>query len=181
MGRPKCFNREQVLADALPLFLEKGFADTSVQDLERATGVNKSGLYSEFEDKEDLYLSSLAQYVENPAAAEVLSAKPLGWANVERFLRMAFECRAQKGCFVVNSVRELSILPPRAKSIITNHLKRVRGMLVDNLEGKTKADPGVVADIILTFNSGTSLEQNLRSLEKSGERVDVFMRMLRSL
>ncbi len=53
MGRPKGFNREEVLEKAMSVFWRHGFADTSLQDLERATGVNKSGLYTEFRDKED--------------------------------------------------------------------------------------------------------------------------------
>ena len=62
MGRPKNFNREGVLEKALPVFWKHGFADASLHDLERATGVNKSGLYSEFEDKGDLFVQSLRYY-----------------------------------------------------------------------------------------------------------------------
>ena len=51
MGRLKTFSREEVLEKAMPVFWKQGFADTSLQDLERATGVNKSGLYTEFRDK----------------------------------------------------------------------------------------------------------------------------------
>ena len=50
MGRPKGFSREEVLEKAMPVFWRHGFADTTVQELERATGVNKSGLYTEFRD-----------------------------------------------------------------------------------------------------------------------------------
>jgi AcrR family transcriptional regulator len=59
MGRPKNFNREGVLAKALPVFWRRGFAEASLHELEVATGVNKSGLYSEFKDKEDLFMQSL--------------------------------------------------------------------------------------------------------------------------
>ena len=55
MGRPKNFSREEVLQKAIPLFWRRGFADTSLQDLEKATGVNKSGLYSEFASKEEIF------------------------------------------------------------------------------------------------------------------------------
>jgi AcrR family transcriptional regulator len=37
----------------MPVFWTHEFSDTSLQDLERATGVNKSRLYTEFRDKED--------------------------------------------------------------------------------------------------------------------------------
>jgi hypothetical protein len=44
-------------------FLEAWFADASLHELEVATGVNKSGLYSEFVDKEDLFVQSLRYYL----------------------------------------------------------------------------------------------------------------------
>src|SRR5258708_4251117 len=47
---------------AIPVFWKHGFANTTLQHLEPATGVNKSGLYSEFKDKEDLFLASLARH-----------------------------------------------------------------------------------------------------------------------
>src|SRR5882757_9412904 len=60
MGRPRQFNREGVLDRAtISVFWKHGFANTTVQHLEEATGVNKSDLYSEFKDKEDLFLASL--------------------------------------------------------------------------------------------------------------------------
>ena len=49
----------------MPVFWKHGFADTSVQELERATGVNKSGLYKEFRDKEDLFVACLRHYLES--------------------------------------------------------------------------------------------------------------------
>ena len=52
-----------------------------------ATGVNKSGLYSEFEDKEDLFVQSIRYYLENLEKKGLLTAEPLGWDNIERFLK----------------------------------------------------------------------------------------------
>jgi hypothetical protein len=66
--------------------LEHGFADTSFQDLENAAGVNKSGLYAEFADKGDLYSESLRYYLRKRQKEELLTASPLGWKNIERFL-----------------------------------------------------------------------------------------------
>jgi AcrR family transcriptional regulator len=88
MGRPKQFSRRGVLEKALPVFWRHGFADTSLQALERATGVNKSGLYAEFDGKEDLFLESLRYYLDEQNKRGLLTAKPLGWRNVERFLRL---------------------------------------------------------------------------------------------
>src|SRR5882757_1890914 len=86
MGRPRKFSREGVLQKALPVFWKYGFAHTTLADLEAATGVNKSGLYSEFESKEELILACLRYYLETRTAGALLSAEPLGWDNIEKFL-----------------------------------------------------------------------------------------------
>jgi AcrR family transcriptional regulator len=115
MGRPKNFSRKGVLEKALPVFWRRGFADASLHELEQATGVNKSGLYSEFEDKEDLFVQSLRYYLEGLEKMGLLTAEPLGWKNIERFLKMGpCSMEGQKGCFAVNSMREFAILPPEA-------------------------------------------------------------------
>jgi hypothetical protein len=62
MGRPKNFSREGVLEKTIPVLWKHGFADASLQDLERAAGAIKSGLYAEFKGKEDLILASSRHY-----------------------------------------------------------------------------------------------------------------------
>jgi TetR/AcrR family transcriptional regulator, copper-responsive repressor len=115
MGRPKSFSREEVLEKAMPVFWKHGFADTSLQELERATGVNKSGLYSEFRDKEDLFVACLRHYLESQEKRGFLTREPLGWKNVENFLKNGpLNKGEQQGCFSVNSMREFAILPDEA-------------------------------------------------------------------
>ena len=111
MGRPKNFSREEVLDKAMPVFWKHGFADTTLQELERATGVNKSGLYTEFRDKEDLFLACLRHYLESQEKRRLLTKEPLGWNNVEAFLKNGPLNKGElQGCFSVNSMREFAIL-----------------------------------------------------------------------
>src|ERR1700743_2174983 len=127
MGRPKTFSREEVLQKAFPVFWKHGYAATSVQELERATGVNKSGLYTEFAGKEDLFLASLRHYLDTGQRKKLLAVEPLGWDNVERFLKRAPRSpEGQKGCFCVSSMRELAILPPEAATIMSQSRSRLR-------------------------------------------------------
>ena len=179
MGRPKGFAREEVLDKTVGLFLRKGFADTTVQDLEKTTGVNKSGLYSEFKDKDDLFLATLKYYTDRTAAAEMLNRQPLGWKNIETFLKAKMECTGQKGCLIVNSIREVSALPPQARTIINRHLDHVKALLLKNMKAeKTKTDPELLVSMLLTFNSGLCLEQNLGPSDIL-ERVEQFLSMLK--
>ena len=57
------FRREGVLEKAIPVFCKRGFAGTSAQDLQEASGVNKSGLYAKLENKEELFLAALNHYL----------------------------------------------------------------------------------------------------------------------
>src|SRR6202023_1945524 len=145
MGRPKQFNRESVLDRAIPVFWKQGFANTTVQDLEQATGVNKSGLYSEFKDEEDLFLASLERYAQT-RGAEVLTSEPLGWGNIQRFLRLGFGCDDdQRGCFAVNSMRELAGWPTEAQEIILSAQQKLARLLIKNIEAEEpKLDPGII-------------------------------------
>ena len=138
---------------AVPVFWKHGFADTGVQALEKATGVNKSGLYSEFKSKEDLYLASLQYYIENRHGKELLTREPLGWANVDRFLQVVRDCPdGQTGCFAINSMGELAVESITSAALILHkcfsRLPVLRHHTTDKLQGflnaKWFADMGSV-------------------------------------
>jgi AcrR family transcriptional regulator len=184
MGRPKNFSREGVLKKALPVFWKHGFADTSLQDLEKATGVNKSGLYAEFADKGDLYLESLRYYLRKQQKEELLTANPLGWKNIERFLKLApCSLEGQKGCFSVNSMNQFAVLPRAAQEIVSKSYAFLKDLIARNIEAeKPEMKPTVLAEMILTFFTGISMEQHLRVSKASMNRkVDDFMKAVRKL
>lgn len=62
LGRPKTFDRETALDAAMLLFWERGFEQTSVDELAAAMGIRTSSLYSSFGDKEELYLAAVDHY-----------------------------------------------------------------------------------------------------------------------
>jgi TetR/AcrR family transcriptional regulator, copper-responsive repressor len=184
MGRPKNFSREGVLEKALPVFWKYGFADTSLQKLEKATGVNKSGLYAEFADKGDLYLESLRHYARKRQEEEFLTAKPLGWKNIERFLKLApYSLEDQKGCFAVNSMNQFAVLPPAAQEIVSKSRAFIKDLIARNIEAeKPRMKPMVLTEMILTFFTGITMEQHLKLSKASMNRkVDDFMKVVRKL
>jgi AcrR family transcriptional regulator len=184
MGRPKNFSREGVLEKALPVFWKYGFADTSLQELEKATGVNKSGLYAEFADKGDLYLESLRHYLRKRQEEELLTAKPLGWKNIERFLKLGpCSLEGQKGCFSVNSMNQFAVLPPAAREIVSKNRAFLKDLIARNIEaGKPAFKPSVLAEMVLTFFTGITMEQHLKVSKASMNRkVDDFIKVVRRL
>jgi AcrR family transcriptional regulator len=184
MGRPKNFNREGVLEKALPVFWRRGFADASLHELELATGVNKSGLYSEFKDKGDLFMQSLQYYLESLEKKGLLTAEPLGWNNIERFLKLGpCSLEGQKGCFAVSSMREFAILPTESVGIITRSRSKLKQLIAKNIEvERPKMNADSLAELVLTFFTGLSMEQNLSSSRSSIVRkIDELMNIVRTL
>ncbi|MEQ6343188.1 MULTISPECIES: TetR/AcrR family transcriptional regulator [Vibrio] len=47
-GRPRSFDQEKALEEALKVFWEQGFEGTSLSDLTKAMGINKPSMYSAF-------------------------------------------------------------------------------------------------------------------------------------
>src|ERR1700684_2384682 len=184
MGRPKSFSREEVLEKAMPVFWTHGFADTSLQDLEQATGVNKSGLYTEFRDKKDLFLACLRHYLERQGKRGLLTKEPLGWKNVETFLKNGpLNKEGQQGCFSVNSMREFAILPDEAYGVVTENRALLERLLAMNIEAeKPRMSPSAIAEMVLSFFSGLCIERNLKSGKTSSTRkIENFITALRSL
>ncbi|WP_407521357.1 TetR/AcrR family transcriptional regulator [Methylobacterium oryzisoli] len=72
-GRPRGFDREAALAQAMLLFWRKGFAATSIADLTQAMGIGSPSLYAAFGSKEALYAEALRYYGERYEASV--------WAN----------------------------------------------------------------------------------------------------
>lgn len=65
-----CFNdgdipKDKICAAALNLFSQKGFSDTTVQEIADVAGVNKSMLFYYFHSKENLFLSVLKQNIKD--------------------------------------------------------------------------------------------------------------------
>lgn len=104
-GRPREFNTEEALDKALGVFRQKGFEGASLDDLTRATGINRPSLYAAFGNKEDLFRKALDRYVKQGLVRlqEFLS-EPTAYRAIERVLMSVVEksgCSDARGCLLV--------------------------------------------------------------------------------
>ena len=72
-GRPRAFDREKALAEAMRLFWIKGYEATSIADLTSAMGIGSPSLYAAFGSKNALYAEALSHYGQ--------TYEPLIWAR----------------------------------------------------------------------------------------------------
>jgi TetR/AcrR family transcriptional repressor of nem operon len=111
MARPKEFDRDQALTQAMAVFWGKGYEGTSTEDLLRAMGIGRQSMYDTFGDKRTLYLEALRRYTAESVSTFVqnLNAGGSSLAALERAL-VAFAWGSPedmaKGCMGVNAMCE---------------------------------------------------------------------------
>ena len=110
MARPKQFDRDTAVHQAIDVFRAYGFAGTSTEDLLDAMDISRQSMYDTFGDKRGLYLEALRRYNAESISESIqtLSASPSPRAGLEAML-FKFARRASAGelhCLGVSSISE---------------------------------------------------------------------------
>ena len=163
--------KQFIVEQTAPVFNEKGYAGTSLSDLEKATGLTKGSIYGNFQNKDEVALAAfdynfgrVTMYLkERILATESAIERLLVYPKVYRdFLRIPF---LKAGCPILNTATEADDTHPalRAKaanallfwkSSIENQIKR--GIQRDEIKAET--DPTEMAIIIMSLIEGAILQ-----------------------
>lgn len=138
MSRPKEYNLETVLTTATEVFLEKGFDGSSMNELVARTGLNKHSMYSEFKDKEGLFIACIDHYANdvNSKLNAMLATTTPGLASIKTFFenRLIYASNVGcQGCLLVNSLSDKEILSERINKHINDKLAYYFEIIHDNL------------------------------------------------
>ncbi|AYD65148.1 TetR family transcriptional regulator [Achromobacter spanius] len=112
MGRPRAFDREQAVDQALHLFWEQGYESTSLSQLKAGIGggISAPSFYAAFGSKEALYQEAVQRYLDTYArVTESLWDDALPPAQaielaLRRSTKMQCERHHPKGCMVALGV-----------------------------------------------------------------------------
>ena len=98
-GRPRSFNPDVALDQAVELFWAEGFEAVDVERIARAVGVTKPSLYRLFGDKSSLFLHALRRYgaVRGTEALAAFAAEPDVARAVAAFLELTVRASTQEG------------------------------------------------------------------------------------
>lgn len=168
-GRPRSFDREQVLEQAMHVFWAKGFAGASMSDLTAAMGIASPSLYAAFGSKEGLYREAIDHYVAlySPSFWGVMDL-PTAREAVEALLRTAARVfsadGSPNGCMVMQTAAESGDLSPE----LTDSLCQMRDSNAETLARRVQrgvedgdvapgTDVRAVADFYATVHKGLSL------------------------
>jgi len=80
-------------------------------------------------------------------------------------------------------MREFAILPPEAVGIITRSRSKLKQLIAKNIQvERPKMNVNSLAELVLTFFTGLSMEHNLSSRRPSTVRkIDELMNIVRTL
>ena len=114
MARSREFDPKEALEKAMYVFWQKGYINTSIDDLVQATGVSRFGLYDEFGSKHGLFLASLDYYQDTAVKAffGIVEQPGAGLKQIKEYFANIIEIYAKPegkyGCLVCNSTTELA-------------------------------------------------------------------------
>ena len=150
MARPRSFSTEGAVKAAAAVFWAKGYRDTAISDLERATGLNRSSLYGAFGTKQAIFDLALQWYLRSfigPRLAP-MERPDAGPGDIERFfagLAVFFRTdgQASRGCLMINTIAEDegrgTLLGPQAQAF----RDRLSAAFANAMAGQHQ--PGVVS------------------------------------
>jgi len=138
-GRPRAFDREQAMDQALQLFWAKGYEGTSLADLTTELGINAPSLYAAFESKPALYQASINRYLAEQfkqlavMLATASSARE-GIADLLRSVAAQFtQADRPPGCPVASGVLRCASSNDAISQFTAEHRRTVRAMIQQRL------------------------------------------------
>ena len=173
-GRPKIFDKKEVIEKAADLFWSKGYEAASTDELLAAMGIGKGSFYLAFpEGKRELFENALEQFNNDALlrleAALAKTDKPA--EQIRKFFRDIAHAPKEdhaKGCFMGNTVSELSNVDNQLKLKAVKRLKQLEQLFYDAItaaqekgELKTKEDPAVLARYLVTMWNGLNITRRM--------------------
>ncbi|GAA1687377.1 TetR/AcrR family transcriptional regulator [Glycomyces endophyticus] len=139
MGRPKEFEPDTVVEQAMEAFWTGGYAGTSPADLAEATGVGKGSLYHAFGSKRELFGKALDMY--GAAGSELTeaylnepgTAKERIRAYLEFLVDTDLDAPVRRGCLAANTALELGGRDPEATDAVRRMTDRTIELLAERL------------------------------------------------
>lgn len=136
----KSFNEEKVIAAAMQLFWEKGYSDTSMAELLKATGLTKGSFYNAFGSKYELFQKAIVKYeLENrrmvlqKLVAMDAPVKAIEYL-FEAIIQETIDDPAKRGCFIINTCLDLNAHKAEIKDIISGCMRETETFFKQMIE-----------------------------------------------
>lgn len=191
MGRPKEFDRDEVLDLAIEVFRSNGYKGSSMQDLLRGMGINRSSFYDTFGDKHQLFLEAFDRYAKRRRdricliLGEPGPRKPLIRRHFEEVIEDVVSSPAT-GCLLVSSAVEFAAENPAMAGRLSDSYLLTENLFFDALvearstrELSSTLDPRAIARFLVNCTRGLRLTGKVtQNREVLCQIVDVTLSIL---
>ncbi|UTM60235.1 TetR/AcrR family transcriptional regulator [Photobacterium sp. CCB-ST2H9] len=192
MARTKNFDREEKLIQAMELFWQKGYADTSVSDLVEHLEINRFSLYNTYTDKASLFSEALDYYLQQvsfPPLRKILHDES-GYSDILAYLKrfVALQRDQKCGCFMQNALLERahcdeSVLASGGllfETLAARYQQAIRNAQA-NGEWNKATDPVQFSRFLVMQMQGIRVLGKARQYEMLEDGVGILLNMLENL
>jgi TetR/AcrR family transcriptional repressor of nem operon len=191
-GRPREFDIDQAVEDAILVFRARGYHGTSVQDLIEGTGLARGSLYKAFHDKRSLFLAALDHYTAaslrrvGDTLSQPGSARSAIHDALLGYARRAAESQGQRGCLITAAAMEMMPHDAEISALIARMFRRMQDLFAAAvIRGQSRGEIPVDHDERAIARMLLVTIQGLRVFGKTGpseqelsEVVEIAMRAL---
>ncbi|MEU5420927.1 TetR/AcrR family transcriptional regulator [Streptomyces sp. NPDC001407] len=185
MGRPKQFDPDMVIDQAMDVFWRKGYGATTPQDLVDETGIGKGSLYHAFGSKHALFARALERYRDTQAAALVELLGGSGpvrdrlRAGLEALVEIDLGDPGRRGCFGVNTATELGGVDAEATELVRRMFERTEGAFRAALEeGQRSGEIGGRLDVHAAASLLLATVIGMRVIARTAEGPERLRRVI---
>lgn len=190
-GRPRKFEIDGAVLDAMEVFWARGYNAASLVSLIAGTGLSRGSLYKAFVDKHELFLAALDRYTTDAldrlrARLTTGTARDAIRAVLQHYARLSAATSGRKGCLVTAATNELLPEDIEVRQRVGRMFEEMQFLLVETIqrgqaEGEisSKRDPVALARFLLCIIQGMRVFGKTGPLERDmAEIAALAMEML---
>ncbi len=185
MVRPKQFNNETALYEAMRIFWTKGYDGTSLPDLLLGMNVSRSSLYNSYQDKQALFHQTLTYYQQTIGASkrEALTGAPSAKEGIRQYFNRVIEIALSEelpgGCFFTNVATSLETADEHTRDRINESLKSLENLFYEVLlRGQQTGEIDPNTDIRKQASLLLGLSQGINVLSRVYKEQELFENMI---
>jgi TetR/AcrR family transcriptional repressor of nem operon len=174
-GRPREFDMDEAVDKAIPVFCERGFHGTSINDLADAMQLTVGSIYKAFKDKRGVFLAAVDREasLRDARLRRTLHAAKSGRDKVHAalmfYVELSHGAAGIQGCLTISTAVDLTISDPEIAERAADVFRR-REAHIAELLAQGQADGSIAENI---DGEGTArmmlcLLQGLRVVGKTG-------------
>ncbi len=191
-GRNKNFDESEVLEKAIEVFWKKGYEPSSTEELLASMGIGKGSFYNSFPGgKKELFEKALHKFSDSGLGKfrRHISASKNPLDELRNFFLSVATAEIEaheKGCFLGNSIAELSITDSTLKEKAVFLLKRLEELFLEVLKEakdkgklKSKESPEMLAKYLINLWNGLSITRRMyRDKNTIKELIEMQLKIL---